>query len=321
MEAPKLLDGRLKVRHLMLVHTLMETGTVVGAAARLHISQPGVSRALLELEAILGVELFERGPRGLTPTMYGSAFVGHARSALAHLNLASTQIVELASATQGQVSVGAHLGGTAFHIPRAIQRLKRAYPLVSVTVRTGAFEELVASLRTGQLDLLVSRAEPTTVAAGLAREVLYEEPIDVVARSDHPAFGLQATTLADLFDYPWILPGDATMLRQQVEQEFARLNLPLPRNRVEVTTFLTVRRLLAETDSVTVLPRGMTVGDSTLRRLDIPVPFTQTVTLSVQESPPPSVPAQRFVEHLRVIAGQLSDGVTNLDGVGDPTRG
>lgn len=54
MEMPKLLDGRLKIRHLLLVDALTRRGTVIGAAAELYISQPVATRSLLDIERILG---------------------------------------------------------------------------------------------------------------------------------------------------------------------------------------------------------------------------------------------------------------------------
>ncbi|MFC7585587.1 LysR family transcriptional regulator [Nonomuraea antimicrobica] len=64
---PKLLDGRLKLRHLVLVDVLSTQGTVIGAARALHVTQPVVTRSLQDLEQVLGVALYDRGPRGLTP--------------------------------------------------------------------------------------------------------------------------------------------------------------------------------------------------------------------------------------------------------------
>ncbi|WP_246868657.1 LysR family transcriptional regulator [Saccharopolyspora sp. ASAGF58] len=60
----------------MLLDALARQSSVVGAAAELHITQPVVTRSLHELEDILGVQLFERGPRGITPTVFGEAFYG-----------------------------------------------------------------------------------------------------------------------------------------------------------------------------------------------------------------------------------------------------
>src|SRR5580698_1567447 len=83
-----LLNGRLKLRHLVLVTAIADQGSVLRAAEQLRLAQPAVTRSLREVEQILGVELFERGPRGCTPSMFGVAFLEHARTVLAELRLA-----------------------------------------------------------------------------------------------------------------------------------------------------------------------------------------------------------------------------------------
>ncbi|MGW0450231.1 LysR family transcriptional regulator, partial [Streptosporangium sandarakinum] len=91
-----LLSGRLKLRHLVLVTTIAEQGSVLRAAERLHLAQPAVTRGLREVEHILGVELFTRGPRGVTPTLFGEAFIDHARAVQAELRRAGDRIAGLA---------------------------------------------------------------------------------------------------------------------------------------------------------------------------------------------------------------------------------
>ena len=64
---------RLKLRDLDVLMAVIETGSMGKAAKHLGISQPGVSKAIVELEDALGVQLFDRGRRGVVPTPYGLA--------------------------------------------------------------------------------------------------------------------------------------------------------------------------------------------------------------------------------------------------------
>lgn len=88
MVTDRLLDGRVKIRHLVLVTAIADEGTLVRAAESLHITQPVVTRGLREVEEVLGVPLFERLPRGVRPTQYGHSFIERARSVLAELRAA-----------------------------------------------------------------------------------------------------------------------------------------------------------------------------------------------------------------------------------------
>ncbi|WP_408898019.1 LysR substrate-binding domain-containing protein [Nocardioides sp. R1-1] len=253
MPTPRLLDGRLKLRHLILVDVLTERGSVVSAAAALHVTQPVVTRGLHDLEAILGVQLYERGPRGVTPNEFGLAFTDHARAVLAQLNQAARHIEELADATRGEVVVGTHLAGSNLLLPRAIAHVKRDHPMLRVSVREGLPDALLVDLTAGRVDLVVGRLGGA-VPESLSREALYEEHIRIVTGAHHPLAGRRGLALDDLADYPWILPGRSTRLRDELEAYFARHGFVARPDQVEATSFLTVRQLLIETEMVAALP-------------------------------------------------------------------
>jgi DNA-binding transcriptional LysR family regulator len=62
---------RLRLRDLHIFFTVVQSGSMAKAAARLRVTQPSVSNAVGDLEAALGVRLFDRTPRGVEPTIYG----------------------------------------------------------------------------------------------------------------------------------------------------------------------------------------------------------------------------------------------------------
>src|ERR1700758_2320163 len=76
---------RLKTRQLALIVQLDTHRSVLRAADAAHMTQPGATKLLRELEDTMGVPLFERHPRGVEPTWYGEVLIRHARSVLAEL--------------------------------------------------------------------------------------------------------------------------------------------------------------------------------------------------------------------------------------------
>lgn len=267
--ADRLLDGRLKLRHLVVLTRIAEHGSLVRSAEYLHVTQPVITRALKELEGILGVSLFDRGPRGLTPTVYGAAFIEQARTIVGQVRQAGRQISELADAESGTVHVGTHLAGSNLLLPRAIARIKAERPRVTVVVHEATPDVLLAALRAGDLDLTVGRITPVEEGTAVEQVTLYVEPVRLVTRPGHPAHVLAVQSLAELAQYPWILPVEQTALRYELERAFLGAGVSLPQNRVECTSILTLRTLLIESDFIAALPTLIAYADPSLAVLPI----------------------------------------------------
>jgi DNA-binding transcriptional LysR family regulator len=305
VDIPRLLDGRLKLRHLVLVDALSEHGSLVAAASRLRVTQPVLTRALRDLEDILGVTLYDRSTRGVTPTIYGTAFTEHARAVLAQLTHAGRHVAELADAGLGTVTVGTHLAGSNLLLPRALARLKDERPNVTVVVREATPEALLADLAAGRIDLIVGRLTSLPGRA-TTQARLYDEPVRLVARRSHPAHGRTRPRLTDLMDYPWILPGTETALRGELEQVFLRHDLPLPANRIECTSILTLRNLLVETDMIAALPMLIAGDDPGLGVLPVSVePMSHTVGITQSAQRPASPSARALLGHLGAVAAEM----------------
>jgi DNA-binding transcriptional LysR family regulator len=315
MNRLRLLDGRLKMRHLVLVDALARQASVVGAAAALHITQPVATRTLQELETILGVPLYERGPRGVTPTTIGEAFTQHARAVLAQLSQADRHVTELADAYRGTVVVGTNPGSHVL-LPRAIAGLKNERPLLTVIVRESSPEVLSAELMAGDLDLIVGRfTSPPTESE--VRTPLYDEFIEICTRAQHPLAQRRTITFADLLDYPWIIPSVETALRREIEQLFARHAMPLPDNRVEAPNWLIIRHLLLESDFIAALPGLIEVYEPELRALPVsfePIEHSVGITTAAGRVLSPS--ANALIGRLQAIAAEQLN-----DAPGDDIRG
>ncbi|MFF4412873.1 LysR substrate-binding domain-containing protein [Streptosporangium sp. NPDC001559] len=306
-----LLNGRLKLRHLIVVVAIAEQGSVVRAAQHLRLAQPAVTRCLRELERILDVELFVRGPRGVSPTFYGEAFLEHARAALAELRRAGERITDLADGRLGTVRVGTLLAGSSRLLPRAIADLKRAYPGVTVVVSEATFDKQVLRLLAGELDLIVGRLTPLDGLGGLRQIRLYSEAMRLVARRDHPVRGRAGLGLKDLLDYPWVLPLAQTALRQEVEQAFGAEDLDLPADVVECTSILTVRALVRETDMIAVLPELVAAADGDLAPLAVPLE-------GIRRAVGVTVPRERsLTPAARLLLGFLRERASTLEPVAD----
>lgn len=302
-----LLDGRLKFRHLTLLTAVADHGSVLRAAESLHLTQPAATRTLRELEDLVGARLFDRGPRGMTPTRYGTALVEHARLILAEVRHAGAHLAGLREGQTGTVTVGTLLAGTSVLLPRAVAALKRERPQVTVVVREATYDVLYGKLLAGDVDLIVGRLSPPPEPGRVRRHTLYHEPVRLVARRGHPLLSEPGPLrLADTLAHPWILPLEQTALRGELEELFDRQGLALPADRVECTSILTVRALLADTDMIAALPELVATGDDRLAALPVDlaeVRRTVGTTLVADREPTPVTRA--FLRHLEDQGTQL----------------
>lgn len=270
MDIRALLNGPLKLRHLVLILTIAEQGSIVGAAKHLYITQPVVSRGLREAEEILGAPLFERGPRGVRPTDFAEVFVDHARAIVGHVQQATQHISEMANATVGSVVVGTYLAGANLLLPKAIAAIKSQRPRVNIRVHEATPDRLSNGLIAGDIDVVVGRLSTLQENSPLQQMALYHEPFQVVVRPEHPILRLSSElNLAKLREYPWVLPAVTTALRGELEQAFAREQLELPEQQVECSSPITLRALVAESDFMALQPYTLAIADVSLEIVDL----------------------------------------------------
>lgn len=183
-------------------------------------------------------------------------------------------------------------------LPRSIAALKAERPGITVIVKEGTFDSLVPRLIDGDTDLILGRLNPIEDRPGLHQIPLYNEPTLLVARAGHPAE--RASTLTELLHYPWILPLEQTSLKTELKQVFHRQGLPLPENRVECTSILTVRSLLLATDMIAALPALLVRTDDRLAELPVPLASVRrSVGVTLPEARTLTPAAETMLGHLR----------------------
>ena len=243
------------------------------AAQALGVRQPSLSKSLKELEDILGVRLFERHARGVTPTPFSEAVAQTARRVLGELGRLDEELDRLSSHAGGTIALGALPAAASGLLPGALGRLKSACPDIQVRLVQGRTEELLPSLAAGDLDLIVGRLYEPATPDGFAREVLYEEPITALARADHPIFDRPEISLADLVSFDMVLPTVSQRVGQEIEHWFAALGLP-PTVSLRSSSMGFIRELLYATDHITIAPRLMMAGDllrGSIRVVPLPI--------------------------------------------------
>ncbi len=244
----------LKIRHLVLLVELGRHGSVMHAAEAANLTQPAASKLLGELEHALGVQLFERLPRGVAPTWYGKVLIRRAGAALAEMDAAHQEVMELLSGLRGRVAVGAVLTPSISLIPPAVTLLKSRHARVHVSISVDTSKLLVARLRDGELDIVIGRILDTDAAAELNFEPITDEPHSLIGRAGHPLASRSDLQLAELAQQGWILPPVASIMRDRITALFLSQGLEQPGETVSTMALPTIASLLAGSDMVAPLP-------------------------------------------------------------------
>lgn len=260
MRTAGLLSSQIKLRHLIVVASIAQRGSIREASAVLHLTQPAMSRSLAEVERILGVQLFDRGPKGMTVTTAGAPLITHMQLVTSEVGSMLRHADEIVNGGRGEVRVGTLLAGTADILPTAVFEVTRHHPGVRVAVSEGTPDRLHEDLMSGQIDLVVGRVSPLASMPGVDVEPLYDDEVHVVCTPSHPRSGHRGT-LAELVDDAWILPPRDTSLRQQVEAAFIRECGRAPDRVIECVAPVPLRALVLRGEHLAVVPSGIFADD------------------------------------------------------------
>lgn len=250
----RFIRSHLKTRQLVLLVELGRHGSILHAAQAASVTQPAASKLLADLEHALGVKLFERLPRGVSPTWYGEVMIRRAGAALAELDAAHQEVMELQSGMSGRVAVGAVLTPSTTLLPAAITLLKARQPKVHVAVSVDTSKLLTQQLQNGDLDLVIGRVLDSEAATQLNFEPLTDEPHSIVARANHPLAGRTDLTLQELAVQSWILPPGGSILRDRLTALFLSAGLDQPQQTVETLALPVITSLLSQSDMISALP-------------------------------------------------------------------
>lgn len=142
----------MELRHLRYFVAVAEEENVTRAAARLHVSQPPLSRQIRDLEEELGVLLFERTAKSVHLTEAGRVFYQEARTVLQAADEAVATVRAVATGDSGELNIGYAPSLTVEILPRALRQFQDQNPGVRVNLRDLSSTEMLSGLRNGDLE-------------------------------------------------------------------------------------------------------------------------------------------------------------------------
>ena len=280
---------------------IAETGSFSGAATRLHLTQPAVSKRIALLEAHLDSKLFDRlGKRvALTPT--GHSLLPHARRILQAVADAERAINALGGDVAGRLSNATrhHIG--LHHLPPVLSEYSRRYPAVHLDLHFLDSEKALEAVANGEFDLgVITLGE--RIAKPLEYTPVWRDELHFVVGAEHPMAERTTLTLADLTHFQAILPDASTHTTQLVlalfEQQRLALEISMATNHLD-----TIRMMVSIGLGWGVLPD--TLIDDSLVKLPLDhAPLTRQLGAVYHGARSQSNAARQFIGELEALAQQ-----------------
>ncbi|MFD6419683.1 LysR family transcriptional regulator [Streptomyces sp. NPDC060194] len=227
------------------------TEHVTRAAQELRVPQSTLSRAMVRLEADLGVDLFARHGRTVSLTPAGRTFLTAVDRALAEVQRAADAVRADADPAAGKVAFGfLHTLGPET-VPGLIRAFRADHPAVRFSLVQNYGEAMLERLRAGELDLCLT--SPLPEAPDLVVRRLDEQRLRLVVPDDHPLAGRKRVRLAEAADESFVTLEPGYGLRRITDDLCARAGFR-PRVAFEGEEAETLRGLVAAGLGVALLP-------------------------------------------------------------------
>ena len=209
---------RSRLRQLQLVHQVATLGSLQRAAEAVGLSQPAATYALLEVESLLGLALFERHAKGTRLTPAGAAILPRVRQALQAIAECADIVSSMHAGASGVVRIGATGAGISGLLSQVLPEFTARFPAVTVDVRQQPPEQLVRGLLEETLDVVVFRKPGPLPPETEFHEILTDR-YAIVCSPRHSLAAESAVTLAGLASHLWLMPPTGTI----AERDFHRL--------------------------------------------------------------------------------------------------
>lgn len=313
----------LDLHKLAIFMQVAERGSFSRAAEHLLMTQSGVSQHVQELEARLGTRLFERKRRGVELTQAGEVLHDYATTILQLVAEAELAVTDVANLREGQLTLGATPGVSAYLMPEWVPSFRNELPQISVTLQTNTTAHILAQLQSQQLELGFIEGEvdvqehPDLVVIEL-RSV---QQLIVVGR-EHPWWSRAEVMLAELDRQPMVMRQPRSQTRIWLDALFQQHGIE-PEVVAEFDNLESMKRLVMGSRYLTILPDYAVQTErqiGALRGLQLAdLPLERTLKLVRNRHIFCAPVARAFLRHLHMTFPQLREQlrpVVAVSGIG-----
>jgi DNA-binding transcriptional LysR family regulator len=246
-------QGVITAMEIDQIETFLAVATFGGfhrAAEALNVSQPAVSARIKALEQSLGVTLFTRSRQGLTLSDAGKTLRPHAEQLLRTAARARQAVHELQPG-RGPLQIAAALSISVYFLPDVLKRFQRAYPDLTVTIRSGHSKEVLEMVLGEQAEIGLARSLQHPEVETLS---LRDDPLLLVVHSTKGPKHTRRARLAEVANWPLIFFDRGSSDWTLTHGLFRRAGL-VPNVALEVDTIETAKRMAERGLGLAFLPQ------------------------------------------------------------------
>src|SRR5574337_517938 len=274
----------MDLRRLKHIVALAAQASFAQAAEVVHLSQPAFSRSIQSLEEELGVELFTRGQRRVTPTAYGKLVVERAQRMLMEAKGLQRDVKRMRASEFGEIAFGCGPIPAAALLEPILTRVTRDHPGIRTRVEITHWRNLLKLLESDDLDFFIADTRELISSERLAIDPLPDFRFGLYGRPNHPVLATVPVTAHDLINYSigTVKLPDISIAEFTQSLEFE--GDPRSLFAVQCENMLTLERVAVNSDLVVMGPR-LSFRDAIERKrlveIELTLPLKMTTHMDV----------------------------------------
>ncbi|MFN0166809.1 MAG: LysR family transcriptional regulator [Bryobacteraceae bacterium] len=252
-------------RQLEMFAAVADNLSFTHAGEQLSVAQSAISRKIKLLEDELGEKLFKRVSRKIYLTPAGEIMLRYTRRIFQDLRNAQLEVSELSQATRGSLRIGTGMTACMYLLPPVLEKFKARFPNIETRVCTGSADEMLALIRSNQVDLGVLTLP--VHAADLRVIPFTTEEMVLVSSPKHPKLANRRVVKArELAEMPLIIFNRGAATRMLLDEFFSRVGIR-PRIAMESESVATIKPLVQIDLGVSILPLRAVIHEAERKEL------------------------------------------------------
>lgn len=213
----------LHSRVLRYLDEVARSGSIRGAAERLHVASSAINKHVLQLEQAIGEPLFERLPRGLRLTPAGEILVAHVRRTMQEYSQVEAEIRDLKTLQGGEVIIATMNGLAGSIVPQAAATFCARHPNIRISIRAMFIRDIIEAVTDGEADLGFAFNLPRSPQFQVLGKM--DTRLGAVVSSEHALASMGSVQLAFCAPYPLIFPDKSMRIHRIIVDAFENAGL------------------------------------------------------------------------------------------------